>query len=78
MYSARERLSSAETTPRNSDRASFLAAINEVALGLNNNKINDRENSKLLSNARVNQRMKKDLMSRASRAADLRDFTETD
>jgi len=54
----------------------LLAAINEVAGGLKNVRVNDRQQSDLMSNAGVSQGMKRDLVSHASRAADLRDFEE--
>ena len=54
----------------------MLAAINEVAGGLQNKKVNEKQQSELLSNAGVSQGVKRDLVSNASRAADLRDFEE--
>ena len=54
----------------------MLAAINEVAGGLKNVRVNEKQESDLMSNAGVSQGMKRDLVSNASRAANLKDFED--
>ena len=53
----------------------MLAAINEVAGGFKK-PVNEKQQSELLSEARVNPNMQRDLVSHASRAADMRDFQD--
>ena len=54
------------------------AAINEMAGNLNHRQVNEKQESDFLKRAKVNQAMQRDLMSHTSRAADMRDFQETD
>ena len=53
----------------------MLAAINEVAGGFKK-PVNATQQSELLSEARVNPNMQRDLVSHASRPADMRDFQD--
>ena len=59
-----------------SDREALLAAINETASGLKNKSVNKQDQYEALSKAKVNQNMQRDLVSHASKIADLRDFKD--
>ena len=57
------------------NREALLAAINEAAGGLNK-KVDERRHSELITGSKVNPAMQRDLVSNASRAADLNDFND--
>ena len=58
-----------------SDREALLAAINETVSGLKK-PVNMQQQLEALSKSKVNQNMQRDLVSHASKAADLRDFKD--
>ena len=55
------------------DRSALLNAINEVAQGLANKKVNAAEHSAMVKNSNVNQAVARDLVSNADVSRDGRD-----
>ena len=75
MTSGRKLFSSANNG-HGGNREALLAAINEVAGGFKNKQVNDKKQADLLSRSNVNSNMKRDLVSNASKPADLKDFED--